>query len=108
MIILDFGMVKYLNDDESKLLLEILDCTSEEEIIEQISEIIQYYLNKKYHVKKYTHLKNIFKFDQNKDIFKVYNLIQIIHLLKFIYKKKNNIFHKIYFFMSENKLIDIL
>ena len=108
MIILDFGMIKSLNDDESKLLLEILDCTSEEEIIEQISEIIQYYLNKKYHVKKYTHLKNIFKLDQNKDIFKVYNLIQIIHLLKFIYKKKNNIFHKIYFFMSENKLIDIL
>ena len=107
MIILDFGMVKYLNDDESKLLLEILDCTSEEEFIEHINEIIYYYLNKKYNVKKYTQLKNIFKFDQNKDVFKVYNLIQIINLLKFIYKKKNKIFHKIYFFMSENNLIDI-
>lgn len=107
MIILDFGMVKYLNDIESKLFLELFDCVDKKEFFKQINEILFHYSNKKYNICSYKYLKNIMDNNIDNLLIKLYDFIQILNLFNFIKNENNTLFTKFYNFLNQNNLITI-
>jgi len=108
LIILDFGMIKKLNETEKNIYLEIFDCTTKDEYQQQINIILNYYSNTEYNINDIKDLiKIIYQDNTDNILLKLYSSLQLLNLLKYIIEKNDIILNKFYYFLSKNNFICI-